>query len=99
MKDLRPMRRVILALPLLVLPAVAEAQAVVAPLVATPQSGGLVSVTVENDGREPVPARIVTFGQAFLPGAVPKGRGIAAAVKGTPLKVALDAKAHHPDGS
>ncbi len=97
--DFRPIRRFILALPFLMMPALAEAQAVVAPLVAAPQSGGLVSVTIENDGKEAAPARIVTFGQAFLPGAVPKGHGIVAAMKGTPLKVALDAKAHHADGS
>ncbi|HVJ55586.1 MAG TPA: calcium-binding protein [Aliidongia sp.] len=68
----------------------ALAQAVTAPLI----TGAGPAVVLTNPSSTATPAGIVTFGQVFAPGAVPKGHGITAS-----LPVAMDVKARHPDGS
>ncbi|MFC7541867.1 hypothetical protein ACFQU2_23595 [Siccirubricoccus deserti] len=42
---------------------------------------------------------IIVFSQAFRPGDLPRGRGLAARTMGTPLRAQLNVKTRHPDGS
>ena len=45
------------------------------------------------------PARTVSFGQAFLPGAVPSGAALAMVAGGATTPVQMEVRTRHPDGS
>lgn len=57
----------------------------------------VVGVRLESDG--PTRRQMVTFGQVFARGQVPKGTSIVARAAGGELPTQLDVKTTHPDGS
>ncbi|WP_431282817.1 hypothetical protein ACQW02_25990 [Humitalea sp. 24SJ18S-53] len=89
-------RRVLLAAGL-ALPRLAAAQSPPA-IACVERPGDIVRLMLEGFG---TPAgRIAVFGQAFRPGALPSGRGLAARIDGgAALPVQVDINSRHPDGS
>lgn len=65
-------------------------QVTIAPLI----TGAAPAVVLENNTSATIPAGVVTFGQPFVPGAIPKGQGITSS-----LPTGYDIKATNPDGS
>src|ERR1700722_1684260 len=67
-------------------PSSAEAQVVngvaYAPSILAPVTGGIVSVTLQNNSATKQPARVVTFGQVFKQGDLPAGSGLSAVTTG-----------------
>ncbi len=91
------LRRLLRALPLLGLGWTASA-ACAAPMT-RPEPPPLVGLVLQNERRAAIPARMLSFGQAFLPGQLPAGSGLAALAAGRRIPVQLDVKASYPDGS
>ncbi len=85
-------------------PSSAEAQVVngvaYAPTILSPVTGGIVSVTLQNNSSTNQPARVVTFGQVFKQGDLPAGSGLSAVTTGgASVPAAMTVKATNPDGS
>ncbi len=91
------LRRLLRALPLLALGWTASAACAAPPQPLAP--GQLVGLVLHNERNAAIPARMLTFGQAFLPGQLPAGSGLAAASGGRQIPVQLDVKASYADGS
>ena len=91
------LRRLLRALPLLGLGWTASA-ACAAPLPRL-EPRPLVGLVLQNERGAAIPARMLTFGQAFLPGQLPAGSGLTAIAAGRQTPVQLDVKAAYADGS
>ncbi len=89
------LRRLLRALPLLGLGWTASAACAAPP----PEARSLVGLVLQNQRDAAVAARMLTFGQAFLPGQLPAGSGLAAVSAGRQIPVQLDVKASFADGS
>jgi len=69
-------------------------------LPALPKPSGpddVVGLKLEWDGREE--PRLITFGQVFIPGAVPRGQTVVARIDGRDVPTQMDVKTTNPDGS
>ena len=71
-----------------------------APAIPKPgHPGEIVAVLLRNDTAAEMPKRIVTFGQAFVRGDLPKSAALQARAGTESVPVQLDVKTRYPDGS
>ncbi len=74
--------------------------AITAPAMQQPRGAGqIVGLVLENDNGPAMPARVVRFGQVFVPGSLPSGAGVVARDGNAALPTQLDVKATNADGS
>ena len=71
-----------------------------APIIPAPAvPGQVVGLALQNPTSVALAGRLVSFGQEFAPGQVPKGAGLVAIINGQPTPVQMDVKTTNPDGS
>ncbi|MBV9116654.1 MAG: hypothetical protein JOY63_04730, partial [Acetobacteraceae bacterium] len=71
-----------------------------APVIPAPAvPGQVVGLALQNPTSVALAGRLVSFGQEFAPGQVPKGAGLVAIINGQPTPVQMDVKTTNPDGS
>ena len=77
------------------LPSIIRAPAIPKPA----HPGEVVAIVLRNDTTAEIPKRVVTFGQAFVQGDLPKSATLAAKAGADPVPVQVDVKTRYPDGS